>query len=359
MEIFCGITPGLEPALEQEVRELAARPVERVTGGVVLHGDLVDAAGLCLWSRCAGQVLVRVGTVPAASLQQLEQEVRKLPWKEVLQPGPVKVKASLHGARFKRTDAAAHKVEQALRAVLGGGGRRGRPQEVLLRVEGRTATLSLDAGGRLHKRGYRQQTWRAPLRENLAAAVLWLADWSPDEPLLDPMCGAGTFGIEAALWEQAPGAGSTPACVDWPAFPRGVWRQLSDEAQAVRAEPGQIWSSDRARGALEAAEGNARRAGVLDALHLRHLDLRELEPPADPGLVVVNPPYGKRVSDLKKLHTLYGSLGASLRERLSGWRLAVVCPDKALAGRLLPRMEEAARFRNGGLGVTLFVGELP
>ena len=359
MEIFCGITPGLEQALEQEVRELAARPVKRVPGGVLLRGDLVDAAGLCLWSRLAGQVLVRAGTVQAASLQQLEQEVRKLDWKGLLKPGPVKVKASLHGARFKRADAAAHKVELALRQRLGGP-RRGKPQEVLLRVEGREATLSLDAGGRLHRRGYRQQTWKAPLRENLAAAVLWLAEWTPDEPLLDPMCGAGTFGIEAALWGLAPGLqAGEPACGRWPGFPKGTWRELVDEARAARPLPVRIWSSDRARGAIEAAHGNAQRAGVLDQLHLRHVDLREVEPPADPGLIVLNPPYGKRVAEQKKLHPIYGSIGKALRERFSGWRLAVVCPDRALAGRLLPKMHDAARFKNGGLPVTLFVGELP
>ena len=234
-----------------------------------------------------------------------------------------------------------------------------------MRIRGPEVTLSADAvGSPLHRRGYRKATAKAPLRENLAATVLVAAGWNPEEEALaDPMCGAGTFSIEAALMAQdlPPGRRLRPAVVEWPAFPRKGWAQLQRQMEASLGELSQpIFASDRDQGAIRAATSNSERAGVSRVLEFRNCSLSDpWEGLPEQGLVVVNPPYGKRIGEKGRIHGLYAHFGKALRQRYAGWRLAVVCPDKALAGRLAPGIEEVTRFKNGGLGVGLFVGEIP
>lgn len=370
MEIFAAITPGLEPVVAEEIRALAGRPVREVPGGVCIDGDLEDAAGLVLWARTPAHIRVRLGTVKARSPQELEAGARRLPWKDFVHPGQrIDVSATLKGARFKRSDVAALKVSQAAAAALRGPRLSHRrpppPQGVQVRIVGHEATISLNAGGEaLHRRGYRLATAKAPIRENLGAALLLAAGWVPGAPLADPMCGAGTFSIEAALMarDRAPGRDREPPVVGWPSFPKGAWerlrREVRKDGQRVRTP---IFTSDRDPGAVRATRENAQRAGVLDDLRLTRADLTAIDGPeiGPPGLVILNPPYGVRVADQQRLHGLYRRLGQGLAARYPGWRLAALATDKALAGRLLPRMEQLLTFRNGGIPLGLYVGELP
>ena len=334
-------------------------PVSVVPGGVELEGDLVDAAGVALWSRCAARVLVRIARFPAASLQQLEQEVRRLDLTPFLRRGqPVKVKASVHNARFKRADAAAAKLSSALRLPATG---RLAPIELLLRVEGREGTLSVDASGLLHRRGYRQATAKAPLRENLAASVLRAAGWRPGVPLADPMCGSGTFSIEAAQMsqERAPGLDLKLPVVQLPSFPAGRWELLCREARrGQQAQHGWFHTADRDAGAIRATRDNAARAGV-DLSPAEQDVAVAVTAPAGPGLVVLNPPYGVRVAANVQLASLYHRVGEALRRDYPGWRMVAIGPDKALAGRLAKGVEELTSFKTGGLQISLWTGEIP
>jgi len=344
--------------LAEEVEELADRSAKPVPGGVELEGDLVDAAGLALWSRCAARVLVRIGHFQAASLEQLASEVKKLDLSPFLRPGqPGQVKAAVHKSRIRRADVAAAKVASVLRLAEQG---RLAPLELLLRIEGKQATLSVDASGLLHKRGYRKATARAPLRENLAASVLRAAGWQPGVPLADPMCGSGSFSIEAALIAQdrAPGLERKPPVIRLPSFPAKVWELMLREArEATHPQEGWFHTADRDQRAIEAANANAQRARV--ELSPLHQDIAQpVESPPGPGLVVLNPPYGRRVGENAQLAGLYRRTGEALRRDYPGWRVAAVCPDKALAGRLGKGMEELTRFRNGGLQVSLWVGTI-
>ncbi len=368
MEIFAAITPGLEGALAEELAALAGRPARQVPGGACLEGSLEDAAGLVLWARTPAHLRVRLGAVPARSTQQLAAGLRALDWSQVLHPGQrVTVRATLRGARF-RADAAEAQVRRAAEAATRGRRLSHRrpppPQAVHLRVVDGLATVSLDAAdGPLHKRGYRRATAGAPIRENLAAALLLAAGWVPGAPLADPMCGAGTFSIEAAWMsrDRAPGLDHRPPVCRWPGFPDGAWRALLAEARRAEGVPAPIYTADRNPGAVRATRENARRAGVLGDLALERADLtRPAGPlPGPKGLVIVNPPYGARIADRRRLHGLYRVLGRGLAARFPGWRLAALAPEKALAGRLLPRMEELLTFKNGGIPVGFYVGELP
>lgn len=354
-----------------ELSGLTDATLTQEEGGVELRGDLLDAAGLCLWSRTPSGILVRIGRFRAKSLQQLHAETKKLRWADVLFPGqPVRVRATVKRSRIQRSDNAARKVELAISDALKGTRRTGHkrvhhPVTVVVRIRGPEVILSVDAVGQpLHRRGYRQATAKAPLRENLAASVLVAVGWDPEEEALaDPMCGSGTFGIEAALMAQdrAPGRKLRPAVLSWPSFPKKGWDQLKQQVDLPANAPGvQIFASDRNQGALAAATGNAERAGVLRDIEFRCCALGDpWDALPETGLVVVNPPYGKRIGDLGKIHGLYKHFGQKLAARYPGWRIAVVCPDKALAGRLAPGIEELVRFRNGGLPVGLYLGTIP
>ncbi|MCB9741621.1 MAG: hypothetical protein H6741_01825 [Alphaproteobacteria bacterium] len=369
--LFAVAPPGLEHVVADELETLLGRQAHPQPGGARVDGDLVDAAGLCLWSRTAARVLVELGEVPAASLQQLRAQAGRLDWTALLhRDQPVTVRASVRQARFKRADAVEENVSRAISDAMRSAPRpRGKrrslpPAEIRVRVEGRAALLSLDAAGLLHRRGYRLASGKAPIRENLAAACLRAVGWQPGVPLVDPMCGSGTFLIEAALEaaDRAPGLERPPPAVTaCPSFREGAWERMIQLArEAVEAPEGVFLGGDRAPGALDAARGNAERAGVLAALRLSRKDATEPFPesPAGPGLVLFNPPYGHRVAENVKLAPLYQRVGDALAAQFPGWRLAAVCPDAALAGRLARKPEVLAEFSNGGIGVKLFVGEL-
>ena len=360
MRLFCGIAPGLEPALAEELLALVERPVEVVEGGVELEGDLVDAAGLALWSRCAGEVLVRVGEVHAPSLEHFRKECLRLPWKDLVHPGQA-TEVRVHGGRLGRTDVVARKLEHVIKDALRGPRRARRPPreraQIRVRLRGKRATVSIVAARELHKRGWRKATAKAPIRENLAAACLIAAGWQPGVPLYDPFCGSGTFAIEALRFGAAPGAAAVPPVAAFPAFPRKMWKRLADEARQARPEPTEVHAADRDAGAVRAARSNAERAGVR--LGIQQKDVSE---PLDrkmtgPGLVITNAPYGRRVAENVKLAPLYRRAGKALAAQLPGWRVAVVTTDAALAGHLGRNMEEVAGFSNGGLAVSLFVGQ--
>ncbi|MEC7241115.1 MAG: hypothetical protein VXW32_07730 [Myxococcota bacterium] len=369
--LFAACTPGMEPAVLHELTNLTDARLRQEEGGVELEGELLDAAGLCLWARTPSGILVRAGRFRAKSLQQLYQETKKVSWMDLIAPGqPIEVRATVKGSRIQRSDNAARKIKLAVSDAMKGARRLHSkrvhyPVTIVARIRGAEVTLSLDAVGQpLHRRGYRQATAKAPLRENLAAAILVAVDWDPErEALADPMCGSGTFAIEAALLAQdrAPGKRLRPAVVDWPSFPKKGWEQLKQQVEAPVLESGApIFASDRNPGAVRAATENAQRAGVGRSIRFRCSSLEEAwDGLPQSGLVVVNPPYGKRIGDPGKLHALYKQFGRSLSERYPGWRIAVVCPDKALAGRLAPGIEERIRFRNGGLAVGLYQGTIP
>ncbi len=368
--LFLVAPPGLEAFVAEEVAELAETRVDVVPGGVRLTGDLADAAGLALWSRTAVRVLVELGEVPAPSLQALGAAARQLPWQDVAVPGQqIEASVTLKQARIRRPDAVAARVAQAAQEALRGPRKTARrppsPLKVTVRVHGKRATISADAGGGLlHKRGYRKASAKAPIRETLAASLLRAADWHLDEPLADPMCGSGTFLIEAAwmLQDRAPGRGRRPPVVSWPAFPKRLWQRMEQEAGSPLAQPSTVlWGRDRDPGALKATRSNAERAGVGSTLSLHHGLLKDPWPqlPDSPGLVILNPPYGVRVADRSRINGLYDAFGRGLRSTFPNWRLAVITPRPELARRLTPEIEEITTFKNGGLNVGFYGGVIP
>jgi putative N6-adenine-specific DNA methylase len=220
-------------------------------------------------------------------------------------------------------------------------------------------TLYLDTSGTpLYQRGFRQKTVEAPLKENLAAGILRLSGWQPGVPLLDPMCGSGTFLLEAAQMALgvAPGAGRPFAFQRLRHFDARAWQRLLDAARAgeAAAVAAGIFGSDLSPVAVRAALANLDRAGLLPAVTLATGDLLEIKAPAERGIMVSNPPYGERVSDQEELAAFYPQLGSALKRRFAGWNCFLISADTRLPKMLRLTPSKKTPLYNGALDCRLY-----
>lgn len=356
---FASVAPGLEDVLAEELEDLGARGAVE-PGGVRFRATPRILCDIHLWARVPSRVTVEVCRAGNASLQSIGHAVRSAGWKRFVHAGqPLSVKAT-SGGGHGRQGAVEKKVERAIRDALRGPRRSGprpprEPVQVLVHVTKQGARVSVDAtGDLLHRRGWRKETARAPIRENLGAALLRLADWDPDEPLVDPMCGSGTLPIEAATIAAGIAAGSqrTFAFERWPSFDAAIAKAARREASEL-GPVGRplVFASDRDPGAVKATTQNAKRAGVGGALQVEHARFEELEPPAPTGLLVANPPYGGRIGS-----GAFGWIAKALRERWGGWRVAMVLPASGKRVLIPLGLNEVATFKNGGIPVSVVTG---
>ncbi len=362
LDIFLAAAPGLEPALAEEARALGFARPQPVPGGVTTAGPWAEVWRANLSLRGAARVLVRLGSFRALHLAQLDRRARKFPWAETFRPGtPVKVEASCRGSKIYHAGAAAERVETALRAALGPASDE-EPLRLLARIEDDLVTLSLDTSGApLHQRGFKQEVGKAPLRETLAAAFLRQCGYCGDEPVIDPMCGSGTFVLEAAeiALGLLPGRGRSFAFERLASFDQAAWDGLRDRPPPGPAPaPALLFRGyDRDQGAVRMATANAARAGLSAVTRFACQPISELaRPEGPPGLVMVNPPYGARIGEKKPLFALYATLGKVLAERFQGWRLGLVTSEPQLARATGLALQAGPPIPHGGLKVQLWRG---
>lgn len=359
--LFAITAPGLEQVCAVELAALGMAGVCATGGGVEFEGDRRDLYRGNLWLRTASRVVVRIGTVKSRDFPDLFRKTVRLPWGKYVRPDTrVVVRASSHGSRLNHTGRIAATIGEAVDRALGRGGspEAGPEQLILARFENDVCLLSVDSSGALlHRRGYREETARAPLRETLAAGILMLLGWNGSSALVDPMCGSGTFVIEGALiaGNQPPGMRRSFAFMNWPRYRPGLWDALLSEAgKGVQAVSVSICGSDRDVPTVAAARRNADRAGVLASIDLQPLELSRRPAPEGRGILLCNPPYGERLGRDSDLRPLFRSLGTVFRERFGGWRLAIVCPDEGLAKATGLPLHKRAVLTNGGIQVFLF-----
>lgn len=382
-KLFAVTQPGLEIYLRQELTALgisSSRPVvysatgetHEESGGMEFDASLTDLYRVNLHLRTANRVLARLGKFSANGFEELRKKAARLPWKEILRPGEsVALRVTCHKSRLYHSDAVAREVLVAIESALGKPSpvvkydedARPVPQLIVIRLLHDTCTISMDtSGASLHRRGYRLETAKAPLRETLAAGLLLASGWDAASPLLDPFCGSGTFAIEAALKARciAPGKNRRFAFSHWPNFDSALWQQIYAAAalQELADCPSSILASDRDEGAVRITTANAERAGVLSHLDIQHRAFSAIEPPPNPGWVVTNPPYGLRVSPEKDLRNLYAKLGNVLREQCPGWHVSLLCGSQMLAGHTRLPFGEPLRLTNGGIPVGFYSAKL-
>ncbi|RDE08141.1 THUMP domain-containing class I SAM-dependent RNA methyltransferase [Pelagibacterium lacus] len=357
-EIFLVAAPGLEAALRAEAVEAGFPAPEAVTGGVVLMGGWPEIWRANYLLRGAVRVLARIARFPVTHLAQLDKKARRVDWAGYLPAGAViAVEASCRKSKIYHSGAAAQRIEGAIIDAIGAqSGKEG--LRVMVRIENDLCTLSLDTSGApLHKRGAKPEVNAAPMRETTAALLLRQCGYRGTEPVLDPMCGSGTFVIEAAEMARrlAPGRARAFAFEHFRSFNPEAFAAIRS-AHEERASDIVHRGSDRDAGAIRMSLANAERAGVSGTTAFLHMPVKDLErPDSPPGLVIVNPPFGARLGSKGKLGGLYAALGNTLLRRFSGWRVGLVATDAGLVRATgLPFHPPGQSIDNNGLRIALY-----
>lgn len=356
-EIFLVATPGLEAPLAAEVAELGWQPVTQ-PGGVTIHGGWPDVWRANLMLRGATRVLARVGSFRAMHLAQLDKRARKFPWNQVLRPDlPVRVEATCRASRIYHAGAATQRIERAIAEELGAPIAADAAIVVKLRIEDDLATISLDTTGEsLHKRGHKEAVAKAPMRETMAAMFLREMGFDGSQVVLDPMCGSGTFVIEAAEIASGLAAGRSRgfAFEQLASFDAGAWAAM--RAGVTARPPTQcFFGSDRDAGAIRMSLANAARAGAGDVIRLTCHSVSDLQrPDCAPGIIIVNPPYGARIGNKGPLFGLYAAMGEVVRNRFGGWRVGIITSEGGLAKATGLQLVPGPIVAHGGLKVRLW-----
>ncbi|HLS86780.1 MAG TPA: THUMP domain-containing protein [Burkholderiales bacterium] len=368
-EAFFATAPrGLEALLLEEVVSLGATDAAGVAGGVAFSGSWETCYRVNLWSRIASRVLWRVAEFGYRNEQDLYDAAHALDWPRYFAVGrTLRVNVTAQKSPLKSLEFATLRVKDAVcdrfRARLGR-----RPDidrahpdvRVHVFLEAGRGALYLDTSGEpLFKRGWRAGQGEAPLRENLAAGIVRLSGWKPDEPLLDPMCGSATILSEAAAMARgrAPGAKRSFGFQALKSFDASLWQRVraesSREHDSNPSNP-RLFGSDTDPEALKAARRNLAAAGVERWVRLEQRDVLEREPPAPSGVLIANPPYGERMGSADELARFYPRLGDAWKKRFAGWRCFLFTAD--LRVPKLIRLQPARRtpLWNGALECRLY-----
>ena len=358
LSLFLAAPPGLELQLLEEARERGFDAPVAVPGGVEVAGGWAAAMRANLHLAVASRVLARLASFRAVHPAQLDKRARKVDWRAALRADvPVRIEATSRRSRVYHAGAVVSRIAGAVEAV----GIPVRPDaddavRLVVRLEDDLCTISVDTSGApLHRRGSKQAVGKAPIRDTMAAGLLRAAGWDGTSPVVDPMCGSGTFVLEAVARaaDLPPGRGRSFAFERLARFDAASWDAMRRVDGAV---PKAVFAgSDRDAGAVAAAAGNAARAGVAGWTRFdRHAVSDAAPPEGPPGLVIVNPPYGGRVGK-GPLFGLYAAFGRTMRERFAGWRVAMVTSDAGLARTCdLPWDAPGPILDNGGIKVRLW-----
>jgi putative N6-adenine-specific DNA methylase len=364
---FAPCPRGLAPVLADELRALGAAHLEPADAGVSFTGPFDLAYEANLRSRIASRVLWRVARFPYRNEDDIYEAAKVVRWREHFSAERTfKVETNAHRAPVKSLDFITLRVKDAVadhfRTALG---RRPsvapRDPDVRIHVflDASTCTLYLDTSGEpLFKRGRRDHIGEAPLKKNLAAGILRLADWRPGVALLDPMCGGGTFLSEAAEISlgRAPGRDRAFGFQKLARFNAGAWERVLTLAQREEKPLGPlpIHGSDLYGRSLDAARMNLRDAGLDHVVSLKQVNLLELSAPASSGILVTNPPYGVRLGEKEKLAAFYPKLGDQLKKRFAGWNAFIFSGDPDLARLIRLSPSRKTVLFNGALECRLY-----
>jgi len=354
-QFYAVVTPGLEEIAARELETLSAHEIHIEEGGVSFSGTMETMFRVNLRSRTITRLLLRLGRFTATEFHELEHHIAAIDWSNHLDAeSAISVHASCHASKLIHSGRVEETIANTLRKKGLGTWPSGKEQNVHIRIQNNRCRVSIDTSGeRLDRRGYRLESGKAPVRETLAAAVLQWTEWSPDEPLLVPMCGSGTFAIEAAMLalKSAPGLSHDFPFLTWPALKRKAWERVRSRTEAMSAaDKGAllIHASDINPDAVAIARRNAERAGIENAIGFDQKDAREIRAPeaAGRGVIIFNPPYGRRIDT--NVRRLYAGLGELCRGEFDGWRAVVFSPDRACEKALAMKVRSRLRVKHGG-----------
>lgn len=362
IELIATAPFGLEAAVAGEVRELGYTDVRAENGRVIFKADAEAVCRCNLWLRTADRVLLKVGEFNAVSFEELFQQVRSLPWADLL---PRRAAFPVQGRSLKSQLYSVPDCQAVTKKAIVESLREtyrtewfeedGPLYQVEVSLWKDTATVTVDTSGPgLHKRGYRGRAVEAPLKETLAAGLILLSRWYPDTALIDPFCGSGTIPVEAALMglNMAPGMNRSFTAEDWPQVPQKLWDQARREAKekAVPSRGLDITGMDIDGDAVENARQNAARAGVLHAVKLLNRSFKEIKAGGEYGKIICNPPYGKRAGEEPGLEGLYREMGR-IFSRLQTWSVYILTAYPHLEKAWGKKASKRRKLYNGRIEV--------
>ena len=359
---------GLEAVVGRELRELGY-DTQVENGKVRFQGGVRAIAETNLWLRAADRIKIVVGEFPARTFEELFQGVFALDWENYLPLGakfPIAkakcVKSKLHNEPSVQAISKKAVVKKLQKYFH-------RPEGVLLQETGAEfkievsilkdkATVLIDTtGASLFKRGYRTDKGGAPIKENMAAAILELSNWYPDKPLIDPTCGSGTFCIEAAMigMNIAPGFNRDFAFEAWNWVDKDLVQSVRDEADSKANYDVEldIMGCDIDGRMVEIAKANAREAGLEDVIKLKQMRLQDLKTDKINGVIISNPPYGERLLDDKAVDILYNEMGQTFAP-LKTWSKFILTSDEQFESKYGMKADKKRKLYNGTLRVDLY-----
>jgi putative N6-adenine-specific DNA methylase len=367
-EFFATAPRGLESLLVQELKALGAADAAAVPGGAAFSGGWELCYRANLWSRIASRVLWKLRSFDYRNEEDIYAASKALDWPRYFSvERTLRVNVTAQKSPLKSLEFATLRIKDAVcdrfRDKLGKRPNidRANPDvRVHAFLEASRGDLYLDTSGEpLFKRGWRAGAADAPLRENLAAGIMLLTGWQPDEVLLDPMCGGGTFLVEAGAMARgrAPGGKRRFGFENLAAFDAAAWERVKREAREEEKTP-QLYGSDTDPKALNAARRNLAEAGVERWVKLERSDVLERTAPAPKGVMVMNPPYGERMGTPEELAEFYPKLGDALKKRFAGWRCYIFTAD--LRAPKLIRLTPSKRIPlwNGAIECRLYEFEI-
>ena len=371
-QILATCPPGLENVLSSELESIG-KYGKKIVGGIEFHGDLLSLYTVNLWSRVAGRILVRLGKFKLFSLNEAPEKFARFPWELYLNRcRDLRVRATCHKSRIFHSGALCQRLVQGISKRLREPVNLVSDKEgeelplVMVRVVKNRCQISVDSSGaHLYKRGYKKFSVRAPLRENLAAAMIIASGWSGTCCLLDPFCGSGTVVMEAILMAASipPGRRRKFAFMNWKNFDARLWNQLLWRSDRLFTEPKcQILGIDRDPHAVESTLANLEHAGLSDFARITRADILRTRKDTFPktGQIVTNPPYGKRLRTNHSLVRLYSGFGQILRTTFRDWKVSVLCPTDAHVLRRAMNfpLRRSCTFSHGGIKVDLLTESL-
>jgi len=364
---FATCPRGLESPLAEELRVVGASGIRPVSGGVAFEGDLAVCHAANLQSRIATRVLLQLGSAPYRSEQDVYAAAYAVPWQRWFAvERSIRVDVTAIRSPLKSLEFITLRIKDAVcdrfrseRDRRPSVDTRSPEVRIAAFLDAHAVTLYLDTSGEpLYKRGYRSERGEAPLKENLAAGILALTGWNTEDPLFDPMCGSGTFVIEAAMMALRipPGAGRSFGFEHLLAHDAKRWHALRDAAIGARRKvrPLPIFGADVSGKELRFAHENLKAAGLDEAVELKKADVLEVTPPAPYGIMVVNPPYGVRIGEKEAMAAFYPKLGDTLKNRYAGWNCYILSADPDLPRLIRLKASRRTPLFNGPLECRLF-----
>ena len=356
---------GIESLVNRELKELGYK-TQTENGRVRFEGNAIDIARTNLWLRTADRVKIIVGEFKATTFESLFDQTYDLPWEDIL---PLDANFPVSG---KSQKSKLHSVPNCQRIVKKAIAKKimtyysrtqplaetGSHYPIEVSLVKDHVIISLDtSGSSLFKRGYRSEKGGAPLKENMAAALVLLTTWHADRPLYDPTCGSGTILIEAAMMGRkiAPGLQRSFAAEDWTYFHPEVWAIERQKArQQIKADlQMDILGCDIDGRMIEIAKANANKAGVADTIEFKQMQLSDFVPKKDYGILIANPPYGDRLLDKDQVHHLYQQMG-EIYQKMPTWSKYILTSDEAFEDYYGKKATKKRKLYNGALKVDYY-----